>query len=79
MSINKNELHEMIEQLRDADRATVYDFLQFLIERNGRGLTWEEIEKLEPDHEPLSDEEKQQLAAPREYISLDQAIDEYGL
>ncbi len=27
MSVNKEELHEMIEQLRDIDRATVYDFV----------------------------------------------------
>jgi hypothetical protein len=79
MSVNKEELHEMIEQLRDIDRATVYDFLQFLIERNGRGFSWEETERLEIDHEPLSEEILYRIKNAREedYLTGEDARREF--
>ena len=79
MSVDKRELHELVEQLTESDWTTVYDFMQFLLERNGRGLTWEEIEKLQPDNEPLSEEVLRQLHSADEYITGREAKHEFGL
>lgn len=50
---------------------------------NNKRLTWEEIEKLEPDSEPLSAEELEQLSdsdsGERDYVPLEQVKRELGL
>ncbi len=79
MSITKEELHKMIEHLNDDDRTSAYEFLYFLLSRPARRLSWEEIDKLPPDTEPLSKEEKQQIEAMGECIAMEKAIDEYNL
>ena len=70
MSITKEELHKMIEHLNDDDRASAYEFLYFLLSRTNRRLSWEEIDKLPPDTEPLSKEEKRQIDTMGECIAL---------
>jgi hypothetical protein len=78
MSITKDDLHKIIDQLSEKDRASAYDYLLYLASRTKRKpLTWEEIAKLPPDTEPLSEEEKRQLDAPGEYVALDEIRHEY--
>jgi hypothetical protein len=80
MSITKDDLHRIIDQLSEKDRASAYDYLLFLVSRTKRKpLTWEEIAKLPPDTEPLSEEEKRQLDAPREYVALGEIKREYEI
>ncbi|NLB19136.1 MAG: hypothetical protein GX825_10535 [Syntrophomonadaceae bacterium] len=78
MSITKDDLHKIIDQLSEKDRTSAYDYLLYLASRAKRKpLTWEEIAKLPPDTEPLSEEEKRQLDAPGEYVALDEIRHEY--
>jgi ribosomal protein L13E len=53
--------------------------LQFLIERNGRGFSWEETERLGIDHEPLSEEILYRIKNAREedYLTVEDARREY--
>lgn len=80
VSLNKEILYKMIDQLSEKDQVSAYDYLLYLISRNRRKpLTWEEIAKLPPDTEPLSEEEKRQLDAPGEYVTLEEAGREYEI
>lgn len=42
-------------------------------------MGWDEISRLEPDNEPLSDEELRQLKALTEFVSGEEAKREFGL
>ena len=81
MAISKDRLYEMVDRLNEEDIVSAYDYLQYLFERKkqDKALTWAEIDELEPDNEPLTDEEKRQLESPREYITLEQAKHEYEI
>ena len=79
MSITKEELHKMIEQLSEDEWYSAYEYMYFLIYRSRRRLSWEDIDRLASDAEELSSDEKIQFEAPEEYIALDKAIDEYDL
>ena len=74
---NKEELYLLIDRLHEADTKSAYDYLLFLVNRPKR--TWEDIAKLTPDDEFLNEEELRQLNSPDEYVSLEEAIDEYGI
>lgn len=78
MSVDKNELHKIVDQLSETDSTSAYDFMLYLISRK-KSRTWADIAKLPPDTEPLSEEEKRQLDAPEEYITLEEAKREYKL
>ena len=80
MIVSKDDLHNLIERLQEPDQKTVFDFLQFLIERSERKLlSWEEIDRQEPDDEPLSEEELRQLKSDAGYVSGEEAKREFGL
>ena len=80
MIVSKDDLHNLIERLQEPDQKTVFDFLQFLIERSERKLlSWEEIDRQEPDDEPLSEEELRQLKSDAGYVSGEDAKREFGL
>jgi len=81
LAVNKDALYTMIDRLSEADAASAYDYLQYLIERakQKKPKTWAEIAQLAPDDDPLNEEELRQLTAPDDYISLEQAIEEYGI
>ncbi|WP_286883349.1 hypothetical protein [Aneurinibacillus sp. UBA3580] len=80
MAIEKELLHEMIEKLSDADKKTAFDFLQYLLERAKKKTTsWDEIDKEEPDDEPLTEEEIRQLNSDEGYIAGEDAKREFGL
>jgi|GEM_PF-4193098 len=79
MSITKEELHKMIDQLGEDEWYSAYEYIYFLIYRSRRRLSWEDIDHLVSDVEKLSDDEKKQFEAVEEYIALDKAIGEYDL
>lgn len=81
MAITKNDLYKMIDRLSESDTASAFDYLQFLIIRSDakKNRSWGEIAKLPPDGEPLGEEEVRQLAAPDDYIPLEQAAEEYEI
>jgi hypothetical protein len=79
MSITKDDLHQIIDRLSDSDTASAYDYLKYLVERKRKNKTWAEIKQLPPDDIPLGKEELRQLEAPDDFITLEQAIEEYEI
>ncbi|MCL5066355.1 MAG: hypothetical protein M1600_15000 [Firmicutes bacterium] len=66
MSVPADEVYQVIEQLSSCDRKTVYDLAQFLLARHQTaGKAWSDIETQEPDFEPLSPEQADQLRDPK--------------
>lgn len=75
MVVRKDDLHNLIDRLQEP-----FDFLQYLIERSERKLlNWEEMDRQEPDDEPLSEEELRQLKSDAGYVSGEDAKREFGL
>ena len=80
MVVRKEDLHNLIERLTEPDQKIVFDFLQNLIDRsNHKSLSWDEIDKLQPDDEPLSQEALQQLNSTAGYVSGEAAKREFRL
>lgn len=78
MAVNKNEVLEIFERLPDTAQQSAYDYLQYLSARHRRN-DWDDIAKLEPDDEPLSDEEKRQLDSQSGFMSWEEAMHELDL
>ncbi|MHB1626956.1 MAG: hypothetical protein ACYCVB_01080 [Bacilli bacterium] len=73
-------IEEVIRRLSAEDQRAVADFAEYLLHRRRmEGNIWERLAALDPDDEPLSEEEKRQLLAPDEYISLEDVKRELGL
>lgn len=73
MVVRKDDLHNLIDRLQEP-----FDFLQYLIERSERKLlNWEEMDRQEPDDEPLSEEELRQLKSDAGYVSGEDAKREF--
>lgn len=80
MGIRKKDLYSLIDRLQEPDQKTAFDFLQYLIERSAtKPLGWEEIDRQEPDDEPLTEEELRQLNSDAGYVSGEEAKREFGL
>ncbi len=79
MSITKDDLHQIIDRLSDSDTASAYDYLKYLVEQKRKNKTWAEIKQLPPDDISLGKEELRQLEAPDDFITLEQAIEEYEI
>ncbi|WP_223070440.1 hypothetical protein [Paenibacillus caui] len=80
MVVRKDDLHSLVERLQEPDQKTALDFLQYLIDRSERNpLSWEEIDRQEPDEEPLTEEELRQLKSDAGYVSGEVAKREFGL
>lgn len=80
MEVGKKALHDMIEQLSEADRKSAYDFLSYLLERPKRErMVWEQIDEAGEDEEPLTEEELQQLHSDEGYVTGGEATREFGL
>lgn len=75
----KEDLYKLIDHLNERDQNTAYDFLRYLIDRSENKMGWDEISRLEPDNEPLSDEEPIQLKASTEFVSGEEAKREFVL
>lgn len=78
MAINKSELLKLFEQLPETAQQSAYDYLLFLSMKQNR-LDWHEIEKLDPDEVPLSEEEQKQLNSESGFVSWEEAMDELDL
>lgn len=79
MAIEKEELIRLIDKLQKNDQKTVCDFIQFLVKRSEKPTFWEGIDSTDPDDEPLTKEELQQLNSKEGYLKGEEAKREFGL
>ena len=80
MVAQKEDIHNLVERLREHDQKTAFDFLQYLIDRSEKKPTgWAEIDKAKPDDEPLTKEELRQLNSDAGYVTGEEAKHEFGL
>ena len=78
MAISTRDLIELVETLPENVKQSAYDYLQFLALRHARP-DWDEIDRMEPDTLPLSEEEERQLNSNSGFISWEDAKRELGL
>lgn len=79
LTVTKRDLFKIIEHLDEKERSSAYDYLYFLITRQEKRLTWQEIDCLPADATELSDEERIQFDAVEDYIAFEKVIEEYDL
>lgn len=81
MAIRKADLYRMVDALSSDDKKAAFDFMQFLIERprKEKPKSWQEIDQLESDDDPLTKEELKQLESNEGFISGEEAKREFGL
>ncbi|WP_206812165.1 hypothetical protein [Paradesulfitobacterium ferrireducens] len=80
MAIRKEDIHNLIELLPEDDQKTVFDFMQYLLNRaKVKPDSWVQIDKANPDDEPLSEEELRQLNSEAGYVAGEDAKREFGL
>lgn len=77
--MSKEEMYSLIERLDHEDKKTVYDFIQFLNERSKNEESWQKIDELAPDQEPLTNEELEQLKSKEGFIAGEDAKNEYKI
>lgn len=80
MEVRKDDIHNLVDRLPENDQKTVFDFIQYLIDRSqGKPTGWAEIDQAEPDEEPLTEEELRQLKSDAGYVTGEEAKREFGL
>ncbi|MFT4139820.1 MAG: hypothetical protein QM671_12570 [Bacillus sp. (in: firmicutes)] len=80
MAIRKDELYQLIDRLDRQDEKAAFDFLEFLVQRSKKKPNdWEKIDIANPDYEPLSTQELEQLNNEEGYVSGEDAKREFGL
>jgi hypothetical protein len=80
MAIRKEELYRLVDRLDRQDEKAAFDFLEFLVQRaKKKPEDWEKIDKAEPDYEPLSKQELEQLNSEEGYVSGEDGKREFGL
>jgi len=80
MVVRKEDIHRLVERLNEHDQKSAFDFLQYLIECSNRKASgWEEIGELEPDDEPLTEEELRQLNSDAGYVTGEEAKRGFGV
>lgn len=77
MSISKEEILRLFEQLPEKAKQSAFDYIQFLSIRHRPD--WNEIAQLDPDDIPLSEEEEQQLHADEGFVTGEEARREFKL
>ncbi len=78
--VRKEDIHILVDRLQEYDQKTVFDFLQYLIDRSEKKpACWAEIDKAEPDGQPLTEEELRQLKSGTGYVTGEEAKREFGL
>jgi len=77
MAINNDDILKLVNILPEETKQSAYDFLKFLT-RHTRP-DWDEIDQMEPDDIPLSEEEKSQLKNNTEFMSWEDAMHELNL
>lgn len=78
MAVNKYKALELFEQLTESAQQSAYDYLQYLSAKQNQ-LDWDEIAKLEPDAESMSEEEERQLNSESGFMSWEEAMNELNL
>ena len=66
MSTNREELHRLADELPEAELAAVLDFARARRPREGRRFVPDVLAGVPIDDEPLTDEERADVAAARE-------------
>jgi hypothetical protein len=80
MAIRKKDLYHLVDRLDQQDEKVAFDFLEFLIQRSKKKPEyWEKIDKAEPDNDPLSKQELEQLNSSNGYVSGKDGKHEFGL
>lgn len=80
MVIRKEDIHNLVERLPEDDQKTVFDFMQYLLNRSAKKPDgWEQIDQADTDDEPLSEEELSQLNSDAGYVTGEEAKREFGL
>ncbi|MFE8095191.1 hypothetical protein [Bacillus toyonensis] len=80
MAICKEELCRLVDHLDQQDEKAAFDFLEFLVQRSKRKpKDWDQIDMEDPDHEPLSTQELEQLHSEEGYVSGEDAKRDFGL
>ena len=78
MAISNDDLIKLVTILPDEARQSAYDFLKFLTIEPKRP-DWDEIDQMEPDDIPLSEEEERQMKNNTEFVSWEDAMHELNL
>ena len=78
MAISNDDIFKLVNILPEETKQSAYDFLKFLTIRHTRP-DWDEIDQMEPDDIPLSEEEKWQLKNKTEFVSWEDAMHELNL
>ena len=80
MVIRKEDIHNLVERLPEDDQKTVFDFMQYILNRSTKKPDgWGTIGQLDPDDEPLTEEELRQLNSDAGYVTGKEAKREFGL
>jgi len=80
MVVRKEDIHNLVERLPEDDQKTVFDFMQYLLNRSTKKPDgWEKIDLADPDDEPLTEEELRQLNSDAGYVTGEEAKREFGL
>ncbi|MHB8126132.1 MAG: hypothetical protein ACYDEJ_10910 [Desulfitobacteriaceae bacterium] len=80
MVVRKEDIHNLVERLPEDDQKTVFDFMQYLLNRSTKKTDcWEKIDQADPDDEPLTEEELRQLNSDAGYVTGEEAKREFGL
>lgn len=80
MVIRKEDIHDLVERLPEDDQKTVFDFMQYLLNRSTQKEEgWEQINQADPDDEPLTEQELRQLNSDAGYVTGKDARREFGL
>lgn len=78
MAVSKDDVLKLFEQLPDTAQQSVFDYLQYLSERQHRP-DWDDIAKMNSDEMPLSEEEQRQLDSKSGFMSWEEAMNELDL
>ncbi|MDR3583882.1 MAG: hypothetical protein P4L59_00985 [Desulfosporosinus sp.] len=78
MAISNDDIFKLVNILPEEAKQTAYDFLKSLTIGHTRP-DWDEIEQMEPDDIPLSDEELRQLNSDAGFVTGEEAKREFGL
>ncbi|WP_243293177.1 hypothetical protein [Bacillus sp. FJAT-47783] len=80
MAIRKEDLYRLVDCLDQQDQKAAFDFLDFLIQRSKqKPKHWEQVDMADPDDQPLSKQELEQLNSEEGYVSGEDAKREFGL
>ncbi|EHQ89586.1 hypothetical protein [Desulfosporosinus youngiae] len=78
MAISNDDLLKLVKILPEEAKQSAYDYLKYLTIGHRRP-DWDEIDLMEPDDIPLSEEEERQMNNNTEFVSWEDAMHELNL